>query len=714
MTLATGTPLTYDFGEDFNYGSWDENTVLTLVNVPWNNDYRDIVRFSSRTARDNWIDDSPSALPIPNVSLQKFAQNVQIDLPLNAAMQYNYLRASNPLMENVSGDTQRNYYYFITGVTYLAPNTTELTLQLDVWQTFGYEVSFGSCYVERGHIGIANENSFQSYGRSFLAEPEGLDVGSEYRVVHVESQEVMSAVSSDAQASAILLCCTVSLGADDADYGTKDDPQLASASGSMFQGIPSGAEFYLLKNGQDFLNWLSLMRDKPWITQGIVSVTMIPNPTRYYPTWDWDTHQVTGSAYLYYPPAFGFHRPTPKTTALASNWRSLDFLANVLGTRYAMLKKFLTYPYLVIELTTFTGSPIIIKPEMWQDADATVKEYVALTPPGQRVVIAPDGYNASSHADSSDNSFLGEDDGGEFINKAVTISGFPQLPIVNNSGIAYLAQNRNSLNFQERAADWSQQRALRGAGVQAAQATGGIGLAQNLTDVSTGARRQVTDIATQAVGMHAFVNGGMGAVTGGPAGVTGAIAGGSNAAITAATMAETTRIANQAAQTSTGMSNAQREYVRDTNLDMAQFAARGDYENTIAGINAKIQDAALMQPSVAGQFGGDAFNLVNDLVGYSARWKMPNISTLRAIGDYWLRYGYSIRQFLPIPANMQVMTKFTYWKLSETYISQGAFPEGFRQIIRGIFEKGVTVWSDPNDIGAIDWADNEPLTGISY
>jgi hypothetical protein len=60
-----------------------------------------------------------------------------------------------------------------------------------------------------------------------------------------------------------------------------------------------------------------------------------------------------------------------------------------------------------------------------------------------------------------------------------------------------------------------------------------------------------------------------------------------------------------------------------------------------------------------------------------------------------------------------VMSKFTYWKLSETYISSAFMPEAFKQVIRGIFEKGVTVWASPSDIGNIDIADNTPLGGIS-
>lgn len=122
----------------------------------------------------------------------------------------------------------------------------------------------------------------------------------------------------------------------------------------------------------------------------------------------------------------------------------------------------------------------------------------------------------------------------------------------------------------------------------------------------------------------------------------------------------------------------------------------------------------MTQPSTSGQFGGDAFNLINNTYGYSLRWKFINPQAMRQIGDYWLRYGYAIHQFITIPTTLKVMSKFTYWKLAETYISQARIPESFKQTIRGIFEKGVTVWSDPDDIGNIDWSDNTPLPGVSY
>ena len=61
------------------------------------------------------------------------------------------------------------------------------------------------------------------------------------------------------------------------------------------------------------------------------------------------------------------------------------------------------------------------------------------------------------------------------------------------------------------------------------------------------------------------------------------------------------------------------------------------------------------------------------------------------------------------------MSKFTYWKMSETYIGGAHIPENYRQALRGIFEKGFTIWDNPNDMNNPDFdiATNKPLSGVT-
>ena len=176
---------------------------------------------------------------------------------------------------------------------------------------------------------------------------------------------------------------------------------------------------------------------------------------------------------------------------------------------------------------------------------------------------------------------------------------------------------------------------------------------------------------------------------------------------------QSTGISNTLAASQNAANVGQSAYLRDTNKEFGDFAAKGDYAMAIGAINAKVQDAALIQPTTSGQVGGEAFNLIAWRWGIHAKAKVISLAARRAIGEYWLRYGYAVNQFATPPQDLQVMTRFTYWKMRETYISYGPVPENYRQTIRGIFEKGVTVWKNPADIATMDLADNDPKAGIA-
>lgn len=711
----------YDFGQDFNYSVWTQGTIVTLTNVPWNNDYRDICQFPSATGQtlDQYIDSNEATNDvINNISYIKFNVPIRINVPFNKAFKYNYLRVQNPTQPIPGNDTLKSYYYFILDVKYVAPNTTELTIQLDIFQSFREQFTFGNSYIERGHIGIANENAFDNYGRDWLTVPEGIDTGSEYQVITHKFEEVMHNRLNGFNVFAV---SSVDL---DADPGTVEAPKLNSAKGSIIQNIPSGAGYYLWQSESQFSGFIFTYSEFPWITQGIIGIYLIPNITRYIPTFDWV--QAVGDS-----PSVSAQLPSGDIPVLKyglfTNWRENTDFSNYIPERYHGLKKFFTSPYMMIEITSWTGQPILLKPESWNDADATITERVSLVPPSQRVIFNPYKYNAS---DDTDTIINGDDDGGEYLDLAALISNFPTLPIINNGALNYLASNFAGIPYQRQSAGWSQTRALRGnevsydqtnKGIQASKDTNRLqnaGIAgqaanQNLllgqNQAATGIGNVITSFAAAGTGVSKGSFGLAGPVNSVGQQVMGAITTGNQQA------ANTTsaNISQTVARGANTLLNTQAGYVNDTNKSLADWAARGDYENSIAGINAQVNDASMIQPSVSGQMGGDTTNIIYGNSGVSIRWKMLDQANIRMVGEYWLRYGYAIHKFASIPASLMVMSKFTYWKLQETYISSATMPESFKQIIRGIFEKGVTVWADPSYIGTIDIADNVPLEGIT-
>lgn len=716
MTQIKNPPNEYDFGYDFNYSLWTAGTEVSLVNVPWNNDYRDVVKFANKAALNTYIDGlEPAGIRIEQLSYLKPNAPVRLNIPHNRANRYNYLRASNPL-QPVAGDIVKDFYYYILDTKYVAPNTTELVLQLDVWQTYGYDVTYGRCYVERGHIGIANANQFNNNGRDHLTVPEGLDLGTDYQIYsRVQSRPIFAGED-------VLVISTTDLRV---NPGTTDNPVLMTAPGSKIMGLPSGASAYLFYNITAFKEWMRTHADTPWLTQGIISVTLLPEISKFNDNYS--APPSTNDPYII--DGLGMdQKPLKVAHRLSNNWR--DTYPNQLPTRYRHLLKFMVSPYTILEATTFTGSTLIIRPELWNSDHATFVQRISILPPNQRVMFWPFGYNGKTvSADPADQANVFIDAAGEQLAMAVGVTNFPTFPVVNNMAISYLASNSASLAWQNDSADWSQQKALASAQAGYDVASGSMSAASDLANIGIGADTAQTGVTNQAAATQAgiqaassIIGGFAGGAAFGPQGALGGVlAGGAQGLATVAGSAvqqdanrQSLGIRNTTARSTVDRQNQQAGLVRDTNKNLADWSARGDYANTIAGINAKVRDAKMTQPSMSGSFGGDAFNIVNGYDRLELRFKTVDLATVMRIGDFWLRYGYAVQRFIQIPQNLKCMSKFTYWKLQETYIKSSFVPEGFKQAIRGILEKGVTVWSNPDDIGVIDIADNEPLTGIAY
>jgi len=684
--------------------------------VNWNASYRDAVRFTNRAALNTFIDtNAGAAITIEDAVYLKMNQPIDLDVPFAVANKMNYLRVYNPAQPITSpgGSDQPTYfYYFITHVENIAPNTTRFNVQLDAWQTFIYEFEFGQCFIERSHNGIAAENAFDDHGRAFLNIPEGIDVGGEYTIAHNWSHNIASA--RGAENYDVLIMTTTKLTGENGDV---NDPSFKTATGSMMENLPSGANIFLVESG-NFLTFMQALSDKPWISQGIISITAIPNDaiTRYslltspvevegMPTGT-VSEIIIGSA----------KNPTMSFT---DNWR--DEALTYIPAEYRHLKKLLTFPYMALEFTTYAGQPLVIKPESWDNDDAMFVELPHLVPGSAKIVFYPVGYNRRAGESGEEDGMGIRNDAGEFLDFATSIGDFPSFSLVNNSFASFMASNKNSIAFQHQSAEWSQQRTQVGLQTSFDQAGAGMDLANKLNELGVQTATSNTNLANQTAsysnlqgGVNSLIGGGM---SGNPKGAVNGAMGFLNSGIS---QAITQNQNNQALNISTHQMNAatnasvgNASYMADTNLQYGKFAARGDYQNSVAGITARVQDARLLQPTTAGQVGGNTFNLAKYQWGVDLKLKMMQGAAMRQVASYFMRYGYQMNMWGTVPADFHCMSHFTYWKLRETYVIESQCPEAFKETIRGIFEKGVTVWRNPADIGRTAMTDNMPVEGIT-
>lgn len=735
----------------FDYRVWTPNTEVVLTNVPWDSAYRNIVQFGTVEERDAYFASRSSnyRVELSGMVYLRYSEPIRINVPFSIANQFNYIVVENklqPVQSNVWGQGVPKaqpdvFYYFITDIQYIAPNTTQLNIQLDVWTTYFDRVSFGLCYVSKGHIGIANEKSDIYNTADYLLEPEGLNYGEEYDIVDQKWVSFVNdndgkVVPFDTNNFWVLIQSTADL---TADPGSDSTAKVTTARGMVVDGIPGGCDCYAV-DYREFTNLMNALSKYPWVSQCISNLTLIPKKMLG------EKGESTTIAGVTAYRLSGF-MDDYLAVHTVDNWRSrFDY-----PERYANLTKFYTSPYSLIEVTAYNGGEIILKPECMQNEDITIsvdiddmqggtvhvektvyKENInfnysiCYAMPNIRAYVYPMGYNGRSYVitGTSGSNITGVF-GGENLDLALCYTNFPTLSLVNNMYIMYMASTANTRAYQFSSADWSQQKALNAAQTaydvsQSAIQTTAKNLQSNIdfNQAMTGIQNEKAMVQ----GVEGVISSGIGAVSGAMSGggPAAALSGVTNAAMSAINIgynqswnnqALSANIANQSNIAQNQMS--QQGYAADKNKAYAEFAAKGDYEVAIQGIQAKCQDARVTQPSTSGQNGGDTYNASQQLYGFMVKFKRIKNCYVRSIGDFWLRYGYYVNRWIFPPTSAMVMEHFTYWKMQECQIN-GDIPETFKETLRGIFEKGVTVWARPGIINALDLADNEPLEGVSY
>nr|DAK65548.1 MAG TPA: Major tail protein [Caudoviricetes sp.] len=736
---------------NFSYAKWTPNTRFKLCNVPWDMGYRDIVKWDRQSQKAYF--DRLDGIEFTDCTMAKYGLPVRLPIPFAQASQYNYLIATN----DYDFDTPRSWYYFVQTCDYVNAHTTQLNIQLDVWQSFQHDIRLGNAYVERGHVGVANENAWKDWGKTYLDLPEGLDTGKCTVLTNESWKPLIGSGNSSGYAYGIIIAATTRL---EVDPGNKDNPTVESATGSTFENQMNGTELYYLDNPSDIFVFFGAGRTCPWVTQGICGIYMVPPlPNSMLEGHAAKNPNIFGTARKWNGTCWLLTGNVSDSSARYADIINLKNFRNAfqLPERYKHLKKFLTAPYAYVECSCLNGTVITYEPEQIPSADLIIRETWNYAPPSPRLNFYARGYHAGNLGDRQP--LPGGKglpiDTGEMLNASFGITNFPTFMAVNNGSALALANSAYTRQYAQQSADWTYQKTQMGInnayaqaqlGTQYASAQNRLGTSNRnaMNAISNQSAQMGTDLTLKNLGFNnqmaqlntigsGIANAAGSAVTGNIGGVAGAVAGtaigawtnqqaynnnvstaNQQLANTQTTNNASTSQANAYSLAQTNLSNQQTMQLADMNKQLAQATAQGDYENTIAGINAQVQQTQTVPPTTSGALGGDAFNLANGLIGVMVRFRQIPPAAMQAIGEVWLRYGYYVQRFMRLPENLMTMSNFTYWKLHELYVRSSTCPEEYRLTVKGIFESGVTVWTDPDKIGVTDYADNVPLSGISY
>lgn len=122
------------------------NTLLYICSgIPWDNNYKHLRLFDSEEAAKTFV-----------ISKQKYTKTSYAYISkTNVIMTDGYAdqyKDCNYILFNNTGYTNKWYFGFITEVDYRADNTAKIYFEIDVFQTWFYNLEIQPCFVEREHV----------------------------------------------------------------------------------------------------------------------------------------------------------------------------------------------------------------------------------------------------------------------------------------------------------------------------------------------------------------------------------------------------------------------------------------------------------------------------------------------------------------------------------------------------------------------------------
>lgn len=183
-----------------------------------------------------------------------------------------------------------------------------------------------------------------------------------------------------------------------------------------------------------------------------------------------------------------------------------------------------------------------------------------------------------------------------------------------------------------------------------------------------------------------------------------------NTATANATRDYDTATANAARTRTTARGNAKRTYDAATgNADRSKTRADENADNTydvgIDGISRRRHQIWLEPASEYGNVANAETATTRPMTMF-ANVVTESENAIANAGDEFLRYGYTFNRYWNFDGNWNVGKHFTYWKLRDFWVSDLSTPDEYMDRLRFFLFGGVTVWSNPEEIGKVTIYEN--------
>lgn len=161
-----------------------------------------------------------------------------------------------------------------------------------------------------------------------------------------------------------------------------------------------------------------------------------------------------------------------------------------------------------------------------------------------------------------------------------------------------------------------------------------------------------------------------------------------------------TQISNAENTQVTGNTNA--NYTRDA----ATVAAQDVLRNAQNAAKSALSDSSRENPVTLTPASGDAGADFFATRGIQVKARRQSRHAIAAAASAFARYGYALNMYWE-PETLTPMKHFSYWKCTDAWVyDKDGSNDAAQRAIAGILNKGVTVWSNPDEIGKVSIYDN--------
>lgn len=386
----------YAYENVFDYTRWKPDVQIKICDVAWDSDYRDVPYWETDSTRDAWFDALTGISQTLVVETHILPDGtVKLPLPFGVMSRYNYIEViypeftseGQPIAYEDAGNRRARWFWFITDVRSIAPNTTECALQLDYWTTFINSCSIPYMMLERGHwpmtqVSVADYLAHPKDNTRYLLAP---DVNYSNRCEKIAHTNYI--VFNDTDVYAVVFC--TGHVQESAQWGTYSDalvPADADAHADALrvngarhysnQGVPSVETFAMIATElNQFL--YDVDTNVPQFKQTVQGVCFLSN--RLVSIGD----SFTWMGYTLY------------TVTAHQNLYQFDLDKSDFGIpdRYADIAKLYTSPYSRIEIANEDGVIATCNVEDLMNAKIEVRFALSLAFPSIEIDCEVNGFN---------------------------------------------------------------------------------------------------------------------------------------------------------------------------------------------------------------------------------------------------------------------------------------------------------------------------------